>query len=382
MSTDPDKYRILVVDDSRLMRRAISKILKGHDIIEAEDGEDGWNKLVSDNEIQVVISDLSMPNLDGFGLMDIIRNYDKDERIKQIPIIIITGAEDDDVVKQQALDHGATDFITKPFDSFQLNARIKAHSESIRQQRELQEKSAQLEQQTTIDTVSGLYNQKYFVEQGQRDLAFAKRHRGELSLLRINLDRFDTVFLKHGKETANQILTQVGDILRNNIRTEDSASRIGVAKFCVILPSANLIGCAQIAERIRHEIAGTEFNTAEGNIKLTASFGVASPPIDNSTEFNAIYEIAEARVTQAQESGGDCITTKDEKGEEEVPAAASLPAPTVEQALKLLESQQQDELEPHLPELLHKVAPLLKLCQEKITDELAAVLAKIRGSTD
>jgi diguanylate cyclase (GGDEF)-like protein len=375
MSEETDKYRILVIDDSRLMRRAIGKILKNHEIIEAEDGEDGWNKLINDTDIQVVISDLSMPNLDGFGLMDIIRGYNKNERIKKIPIIIITGADDDDTVKQKALDHGATDFITKPFDSVQLNARIKAHSESIREQRQLQEKSSQLEQQTTIDPVTRLFNQKHFVEQGQRDLAFAKRHRNDLSIMRINLDHFDQVFLKHGKDVANDILGSVGKILQDTIRAEDTPCRIGLAKFCLILPSANQVGCAHLAERIRKQIAETEFKTQTGLLSLTASFGSVTPTIDNAVEFNSIYETAESRVTMAQEAGGNCVVNTDKGAAKET---ESLPAPSLEQAIELIEAQHQDALAPHLQELLHKVLPLLQLCQARIADEFAAVLEKIR----
>jgi len=126
MSETP-KPRILAVDDSRVMRRAMSKVLgKEYDVVEAEHGEDAWTHLLNDPTIQVVFTDLSMPYLDGFGLLERMRDSD-DPHLQALPVIIITGKDDDEETKQAALDKGASDFITKPFDSVQLQARAKAH---------------------------------------------------------------------------------------------------------------------------------------------------------------------------------------------------------------------------------------------------------------
>ena len=124
--TAESKPRALVVDDSRLMRVAAKKILKEHfEIEEAADGEIAWNMIQEDNGYAVVMSDLSMPNLDGLGLLGKIRESD-DPVTSELPVVIVTGAEDDTAAKEQALNCGASDFITKPFDSVQLVARAKA----------------------------------------------------------------------------------------------------------------------------------------------------------------------------------------------------------------------------------------------------------------
>ncbi|MDH5436916.1 MAG: response regulator, partial [Gammaproteobacteria bacterium] len=153
---------VLVVDDSRLMRVAVKKILKqDYRLSEAVDGETGWEALIKDDSIQVVISDLSMPNLDGFGLLEKIRTS-ADERIKNIPVIIITGAEDDDVTRTRALDCGASDFVTKPFDSVQLRARTRSHAQHDQTSRKLTEVSTALEENTSIDPLTGLANKRHF----------------------------------------------------------------------------------------------------------------------------------------------------------------------------------------------------------------------------
>ena len=142
------KPRILAVDDSRVMRRAMSKVLgKSYDVIEAEHGEDAWTFLINEPDIQVVFTDLSMPYLDGFGLLDRMRSSD-DPHLQDMPVIIITGKDDDDATKQMALDKGASDFITKPFDSVQLQARAKAHVRYEETSRKLNETSDRLERQS------------------------------------------------------------------------------------------------------------------------------------------------------------------------------------------------------------------------------------------
>jgi CheY-like chemotaxis protein len=114
---------ILIVDDSRVMRMALKKMLRANfDLLEATDGEDGWNKLQQNPSITAVFCDLSMPVLDGFGLMSRVRASDL-EWLSEIPFIVITGNEEDDGVREQAMESGATDFITKPFRSSEIMER-------------------------------------------------------------------------------------------------------------------------------------------------------------------------------------------------------------------------------------------------------------------
>ena len=119
--------QVLVVDDSRVIRRAAVKILqKDFDVIEAEDGEEAWEELQRNSNISVVFSDLGMPVMDGFELLDKIRNA-QDPALAKVPVIIITGAEESDGTKEEVLELGATDFISKPFDSISLKTRAAAN---------------------------------------------------------------------------------------------------------------------------------------------------------------------------------------------------------------------------------------------------------------
>jgi len=124
------QQRLLIVDDSKVVRVTARKILRDHfETVEALDGEHAWEILTSEEPFSLVISDLTMPNLDGFGLLERIRHSHL-PHISDLPVITITGANDSEIIKERATEAGATDFIGKPFDAVHLLARTTppAHS--------------------------------------------------------------------------------------------------------------------------------------------------------------------------------------------------------------------------------------------------------------
>jgi PleD family two-component response regulator len=125
ISSEP-RPRILIADDSRVIRLAIKKILgTQYDIVQVENGAHAWDRVVQDRGIQALVTDIEMPQMDGYELICRIRAAD-DARIRDLPVITITGT-DDEYVRHRAFACGATDFITKPLDSIQLLARVRAY---------------------------------------------------------------------------------------------------------------------------------------------------------------------------------------------------------------------------------------------------------------
>ncbi len=122
-----DKPLILLVDDSRVMRIALKKILQSdYEIVEASNGESGWEALQEHPAVRCVFTDLSMPELDGFGLLERIRSSGE-ARINSVPVIIITGNEDDPSMKQRVKEKGANDVVMKPFQTNDILATTQKH---------------------------------------------------------------------------------------------------------------------------------------------------------------------------------------------------------------------------------------------------------------
>lgn len=118
--SDQHKTPVLIVDDSKVIRLALSKILrKNFEVIQAVDGEDAWDKLIENAAITAVFSDVSMPNLDGFGLLERVRNS-SDNHIQNIPYIIITANDDDPQFEEKVSSAGGDALITKPFKTDEI----------------------------------------------------------------------------------------------------------------------------------------------------------------------------------------------------------------------------------------------------------------------
>ena len=368
---DEERPHLLVVDDSRLMRRAIGKILgKEYRITEAPDGEEAWSILQETDDIRVIFSDLSMPNLDGFGLLERIRQSD-DPAINELPVIIITGADDDDETKHKALNNGASDFISKPFESVQLRTRAKTHVRLDQTHKKLNETTSELEKQATTDRLTGLSNKKYFDTRIVKDLSYAKRHRGELTLVLLEIYDFHHLFLKYGKEIADDILKRVANISHAGTRNEDTLARIGLAKLGFILPSANRIGAKRLAERVCEQIKEIEIMFEGSTIPITINIGIAAIDINNTTSVDDVLNLAKEHLQIAISQQGSSIVIDDIKPDdantdviEARPPLTTLP--DIETATRLAGSHESDRLQPYLSQLLKKILPLLKLCNKKL----------------
>jgi two-component system, cell cycle response regulator len=212
MSGEPAvKTKVLVVDDSNLMRKAAQKMLASEfDVVTAVDGIDAWTQLERDTSIQVVFSDLSMPRSDGYDLLKKVRMAE-DPGLQGMPLIIVTGADNDEAARMKALDMGATDFITKPFTSTDLVARARAHAKYQRITKQLQE-------QTTLDPLTGMLNKAGFMDRVQQEVFFSRRHLQPLTLVRLEIGGLRDLFLASGKGPAEALVLHVARQIRERIR--------------------------------------------------------------------------------------------------------------------------------------------------------------------
>ena len=377
MSEEETKPRILAVDDSRVMRRAMSKVLsKDYDVVETENGEDAWTVLLNDDSIQIVFTDLNMPFLDGYGLLERIRTSD-DQRISETPVIIITGKDDDDDAKQEALDKGANDFITKPFDSIQLQARAKAHVTFKQTSAKLTETSDKLERQATVDETTGLGGQRYFCKVGEETLSYANRHGGQFIVIRIDIDGFNMFFIKYGKNIMDTILKAMGEKFSQLVRQEDTIARIGVSKFALLLKETALKEAEVLTDRIRTEIQNMSFKLPDtgDTINLTISAGLYEPELQPDITFKQLISETEKHLAEAQTAGGNRIVTHStvskidiEKPPEDI---------NIVELLEKLKENKPEELLHQVDSIIYHITPLLKFLAKNARNEFQAALRKL-----
>lgn len=327
------KQRLLIVDDSKVIRVTARKILRDHfEAIEAVNGEDAWELLSGEETFSLVVSDLTMPRLDGFGLLERIRSSHLPQ-VREVPVIIITGANDTDATKERARSAGATDFIGKPFDAVHLLARTQAHASSHAATNTLMEENTALEENSSIDSTTGLCNETCFMERGYQQLSYAIRHGSNLAMFRIEIDGFGELFQSHGEALTESVIREMGKTLTSVIRQEDTAARTGTARFSLLLPGMNQAGIRNLAERINHNFSTHRFMSGDTRVPVTISVGVGAPDIRRNTHFEELLTIADQRLTQAVSQGGNQIVYEEisPTPSPEMPEAA-LPEPALAEA--------------------------------------------------
>jgi two-component system cell cycle response regulator len=371
---DKQKSRVLVIDDSRLMRVTIKRVLKNEfDIIEAEDGEQGWGILTGDEHIRVVLTDASMPRLDGYELISRIR-HSNDRRLQEIPIIMVTSADEQEQ-RDRALETGASDFIVKPFDKTQLLARVRSYAKLDRTSKELAQASISLAETSSIDQLSQVNSRNYFILRGEQDLAFAKRHGKGLSVIALGIDNFRQFVENYSKSIGDEIIVWTAKIIKDLVRKEDTVARVSEHTFAIIVPAAGRLEAAVLSERVRKKIASSSFSKSDISIPVSISLGLACFVHEQSQAIEELLKTAEKRLNYAERSGGNRLIASDP---EEKPETAAAPKITdVEQALRMLAAGEESRVIPSLPILAQRLLPLLSLCNQELNwdaDELVAVI--------
>ena len=370
--------RIIVIDDSKLMRVSIKNVLKDEfTLVEAESGERGWELLCADPSLQVVITDAQMPGIDGYELIQRIRACDQ-APLKSLPIIMITGA-DDESARERALSIGATDFITKPFDKTQLLARVRAHANADNTARKLVRTTETLAEQGAVDTLTGISSRRYFIERGTQDLAFSTRRNQDLSVIALHVDRYAELGKQLGAEQADQLLVWVAKKLKETVRTEDTVARIDGANFAIIAGASGRLEAAVLCERVRKALSNVPWSGGGKPLAITGSLGMVCLSFDKPANIEAFLTLASQRATRAQEAGGN-RTGATEAGEKK-PAAPAEPVPTLDAAVQLVAAKNTDKLRPHFMALLRRALPLFEAANEKlglgIGEHLTAIKSKL-----
>lgn len=259
---------ILIVDDNLATRKSMSDFIEfsGYKSLQAENGFVAL-EILKKHHIDVVITDIMMPGMNGLELTDLIKkDYD-------IEVIVVTGYSDD-YSYVDAIGKGASDFIFKPFRMEELLLRLKRVLREWQQSKERHILVGKLEQLAITDSLTALYNSRHFYAQLEIELDRANRYRRPLSLLFIDIDRFKDYNDAFGHLEGDKVLFRIGEIIISCLRIMDSAHRYGGEEFTVILPETNGRKAVNVGKRIRAATESETFNPFKGkNVNVTISIG-------------------------------------------------------------------------------------------------------------
>jgi diguanylate cyclase (GGDEF)-like protein len=309
--TDNTRPQILLVEDSATTAALLTRYLSGrYTLLHAHDGEEAWQMLNQRPEIELVITDIQMPRLTGHQLLVRIRKSERSS-ISRLPVIVMTTTEDN-VDRNLAFLNGASDFVNKPIDELEIQARVKVHHTLARTIHELEESRRQLGEQATTDPLTHLKNRRAFFDNGAQALAGAKRYNSDLAVMIADLDYFKKINDTHGHHNGDEALVLVSQILTTMTRAEDTVARIGGEEFAVLLPDTNRLGAAVLAERIRNAVEQEKFTAGGKRVPLTISIGMATYRMDPTENVDQLLSIADKRLYLAKHNGRNRICVNDE----------------------------------------------------------------------
>ncbi|MGH8807701.1 MAG: response regulator [Noviherbaspirillum sp.] len=271
----PVKPRVLIADDSRIVRATLIKHIEGmFEFREALDGEQAWETLLIDPAIRVVITDLTMPKLDGYGLLRRIR-ASKISRIREIPVVVVSGSDEREE-RERAKAAGATDLITKGMDTAQLLSRLDILSKLVGTQREFERSLDSLVQHASGGVFMQLSSAETLNAQAEVLLAGATRNKRNFVILHV------CVGLRHaGLEgvaplpPAGVVVEAIGQLLLRTVRQTDHVAKTGDAEFTLVTSNINFDSARCFAQRICKAVANADL-VKDSHISFVASCGLFS----------------------------------------------------------------------------------------------------------
>lgn len=277
--------KILIADDDEVSRIRLEDMLvkHGYDVMAVADGHEAWQVLQGEDRPKLAILDWMMPGMDG---LELCRKVRQNPDAPYVYILLLTAkAQKEDIV--HGLEAGADDYITKPFDDQELQARLRTGQRIV----ELQEALRAL---ATRDSLTGLWNHAMILDILGRKLTRGAREETPVGIIMADLDRFKQVNDTYGHLMGDAVLGEAAKRMQAVLRPYDSVGRYGGEEFLIVLPNCDRSKAINIAERLRRSISDVAVNTAAGVIPLTASFGVTTSQGSKLSVNELIQEADEA----------------------------------------------------------------------------------------
>lgn len=310
MMSIESSMKILLVDDAQLERMQLQIRLKqlGHEVEVAASGREAL-ALYPTFDPELVLLDISMPEMDGFEVASEIRQrYEAD----WIPIIFLSSHDEPEMIAK-AIEAGGDDYLVKPVNKIVLQSKLIAMQRIAHMRRELKQASSQLEEanralqhQANEDGLTKLFNRRYMDEKLTELIQWHGRHQMPLSVILMDVDHFKAFNDNYGHTEGDQCLINIAQFLDVMfIRSGEYVGRYGGEEFVILLSRSDIAEAEENAARVKDGIV--DLNIPHGfsqtSDRVTLSLGVCSTIPTGTESINELYESADKLLYQAKRSG-------------------------------------------------------------------------------
>ncbi|HLO50971.1 MAG TPA: diguanylate cyclase [Kamptonema sp.] len=302
----PEDCLILVVDDVSDNLRLIALILekRGYETTFATSGKQVLER-VKIAKPDLILLDFMMPEMNG---LEVCEQLKANPDVAEIPIIFLTASHAQEHLIQ-AFEKGAVDYITKPFNTPELLARVRTHLE-LKYTREQLKKALheqaqltkELENLANTDPLTGVWNRRYLLTLCEREINRVSRYKHSFSVLMLDLDRFKQINDIYGHSGGDEVLIVLTKVVEDSLRKVDFWGRFGGEEFVVILPETNLESAVDVAERIRKTLEQTVIMIQEKQVQITVSIGVSNYKLEDE-KIDVALQRADKALYQAKNQG-------------------------------------------------------------------------------
>jgi diguanylate cyclase (GGDEF)-like protein len=302
------KKRILVVDDHEdnieLLRARLEA--RGYEVFGASDGQAALDQ-VEHVTPDLILLDVMMPKMDG---MEVVRRLKANKNLPFIPVIMQT-ALDSTENKVEGLDAGADDYITKPINFAELEARVHALLRIKKLETELSEANDKLRRISLTDGLTDIDNRRCLEDRLHEMWQHSLRLHEPIALIMCDIDKFKSVNDNFGHQAGDSVLKEVAQLLKGEAREIDRVGRYGGEEFLLILPGTVLDAAVTFAERLREKVDRHTFTYSGGTLTRTISCGVAAAPYPRVDDQEALLRAADDALYVAKETGRNRVVRFD-----------------------------------------------------------------------
>ena len=300
--------KVLLVDDDEDNVRLLEQVLRhaGYTRVTATTDPHAVAAMHAGNRYDLIVLDLQMPGMDGFQVMEALKKA-TDEAY--LPVLAVTGEAGH---KVSALQAGAKDFVSKPFDWDEVLMRVHNMLEVRLLHDAAREQARMLESMALQDPLTGLANRRLLPETMWMAIAHARRNKSAMAVLYLDLDGFKEVNDTLGHAAGDELLKSVADRLVHGVREEDTVARVGGDEFMIVL--WHVIGfedTAKVAAKLIEAVA-QPYDIEGHTVSVTTSVGASVYPM-HGEDSDELMKSADAALYEAKRAGKNTwrISTRD-----------------------------------------------------------------------